>query len=198
MTETAAPATPPKPRVTANDRALRQMRIFARMQEGWSYEAIAQDERLSRERIRQIVTQTLALREIDAIRDHTRLQIARLDPALRLAAERVAEGDLRAIDRLVKVLDRLDKFQIRAAAAEKAAGPVQHDDPENLKERLIAKLDRAAAAYQEAEADKLAAQAAARAAGEPDPYPDWGPGQNRFSALHDHSQRTVFTRSAQE
>jgi hypothetical protein len=77
MTDPATPAPAPKPRVTANDRALRQMRIFARMQEGWSYEAIAQDERLSRERIRQIVTQTLALREIDAIRDHTRLLIAR-------------------------------------------------------------------------------------------------------------------------
>jgi hypothetical protein len=69
---------------------------FSRMQEGWSYEAIAQDERLSRERIRQIVAETPALREIDAVRDHARSQIARLDPALRLAAEKVAEGDLRA------------------------------------------------------------------------------------------------------
>ena len=198
MTDSATPAAPPKPRVTAHDRAIRQRRIFARMQEGWSYEAIAQDERLSRERIRQIVTQTLALREIDAIRDHTRLQIARLDPALRLAAERVAEGDLLAIDRLVKVLDRLDRYQIREAAAEKAAGPEEDDDPENLKERLIAKLDRAAEVYQEAEAEKLAAQAAAREAGEPIPYADWGPGQNRITMLYHPSRRAVFTRSAQE
>jgi Mor family transcriptional regulator len=46
---------PPCRRVTAADR----VRIFARMQEGWSYEAIAQEERLSRKRVRQIVKKTL-------------------------------------------------------------------------------------------------------------------------------------------
>jgi len=90
------------------------------MQEGWSYEAIAQDERLSRERIRQIVAETPALREIDAVRDHARSQIARLDPALRLAGEKVAAGDLRAIDRLLKGLARLDKYQRGSAARAKA------------------------------------------------------------------------------
>ena len=69
MTAPDTPTAPPKPRVTAHDRALRQMRIFARMQGGWSYDAIAQDERLSRERVRQIVAETPALREIDAVRD---------------------------------------------------------------------------------------------------------------------------------
>lgn len=105
--------TPPRPRVTAADRARRRLRIFARLQEGWSYEAIAQEENLSRERIRQIVKQTLDRREVDPDADFIRLQIARLDPALRLAAEKIAAGDLRAIDRLMRVLDRMDEYHSR-------------------------------------------------------------------------------------
>jgi hypothetical protein len=180
MTAPATPAPAPKPRVTAHDRALRQMRIFARMQEGWSYDAIAQDERLSRERVRQIVAETPALREIDAVRDHTRSQIARLDPALRLAAGKVAEGDLRAIDRLLKGLARLDKYQGASAARAKAEGPKisaavltltrdrhdracpGHDEldangrskmrtAENLREGLTERFDRLSEAYDRTE-----------------------------------------------
>jgi hypothetical protein len=142
---TSAPA--PKPRVTAHDRALRQRRILARMQEGWSYDAVAQDERLSRERIRQIVAETPALRD-DPVRDHKRSQIAKLDPALRLAAGKVAEGDLRAIDRLLKGLDRLDKYQRASAARAKAEGLKTSGE----------RLDRAFEAHNRAEGAKRAAQ----------------------------------------
>ena len=109
------------------------------MQEGWSYEAIAQEESLSRERIRQIVSEILTGRTVEPRRDHTRLQIARLDPALKLAAGQVAAGDLRAVDRLLRVLDRLDKYQSVAAAMGDAPG----DNP--AYEELLAKLGRMAA-----------------------------------------------------
>jgi hypothetical protein len=115
------------------------MRIFARLQEGWSYETIAQEESLSRERIRQIVSEILTGRTVEPRRDHTRLQIARLDPALKLAAGQVAAGDLRAVDRLLRVLDRLDKYQSVAAAMGDAPG----DNP--AYEELLAKLGRMAA-----------------------------------------------------
>jgi hypothetical protein len=104
------------------------------MQEGWSYEAIAQAENLSRERIRQIVKESLDERRVDPAKDHTRLQMARLDPALRLAAEKIAEGDLTAIDRLIRVLDRMDKYQSAGAAAEP---PESEDD---ARERILRKL----------------------------------------------------------
>jgi hypothetical protein len=106
-----------KPRVTAHDREIRRLRIFALRQAGQSYDEIAGQENLTRERIRQIVVDTLERRLLDPVRDHARLQIARLDPALRVAAEQVAAGDLRAVDRLIKVLDRLDKYQGVAASA---------------------------------------------------------------------------------
>jgi hypothetical protein len=129
--------TPTRPRVTAADRARRRLRIFARMQEGWSYEAIAEEEKLSRERIRQIVKQSLDRREVDPSADYLRLQIARLDPALRLAAAKVAAGDLRAIDRLLRVLDRMDKYQ--SAVDEEIQ---EEDEPEAIEtyeedERLV-------------------------------------------------------------
>jgi predicted transcriptional regulator len=112
------PATvaPPKPRVSARERELRRQRIFAAVREGRTHEEIAASEGLTGERIRQIVTQTLDLRAVDETRDHMRLQIARLEPVLQLMTEKVKAGDLRAVDRLLKVLERLDKYQ-RAAAA---------------------------------------------------------------------------------
>ncbi len=119
--------TPARPRATAADRARRRLRIYARLQEGWSHEAIAAEEKLSRERIRQIVKETLDKREIDPDTDYVRLQMARLDPALRLAAEKVSSGELFAIDRLLRVLDRMDKYHSAAASAEEDGGAAAAD-----------------------------------------------------------------------
>jgi hypothetical protein len=46
-------------RRTARQREERRIRIMGMVRSGFSYEEIARDERLSRERIRQIVTQSL-------------------------------------------------------------------------------------------------------------------------------------------
>ncbi len=46
-------------RRTAREREQRRIRILAMVQSGFSYEAIARDENLSRERVRQIVAQSL-------------------------------------------------------------------------------------------------------------------------------------------
>jgi hypothetical protein len=42
--------------------------------------------------------------------DHKRMQIARLTPALRLAADGVAQGDAKSIPLLLKIIDRLDSY----------------------------------------------------------------------------------------
>ncbi len=104
-----------------------------RLREGRSYEEIAEAEGLSRERIRQIVVEALKHQEADAQRDHARLQLMRLAPALRLAAKEVAEGDRRAIVALIRVLDRLDKYQMVGG------GPADYD--EGARERLLNKLN---------------------------------------------------------
>ena len=123
-----APATS---RAAARD--LRRLRILASLQAGLSYAAIGRAEGLSRERVRQIVAKALDEEGSGTKLDHARVQIARLEPALRLAASAVAGGDLSAIDRLLRVLDRLDRYCAveDAATSEEAGG----------RERLLAKLN---------------------------------------------------------
>jgi hypothetical protein len=124
------PAPAPS-RAAARD--LRRLRILASLQAGLSYAAIGRAEGLSRERVRQIVVQALDQGQADSKVDHARLQIARLEPALRLAAGAVAEGDLAAIDRQLRVLDRLDRYSaVEGAATSEYAGS---------REKLLSKLN---------------------------------------------------------
>jgi hypothetical protein len=101
----------PRRRLTVFGREARTKRIFARMREGWAYDEIAREERLSPQRVRQIVSGVLDKRVIDRGQDHARLQLARLAPALRAAADALSTGDVKAIGPFIKVLDRLDKYQ---------------------------------------------------------------------------------------
>ena len=78
---------------------------------GFAYEAIAREERLSRERIRQIVAQSLDVEDRATRVDYVRLQMARLEPALRVAARGVENGKLSAINALLWVLDKLDNTE---------------------------------------------------------------------------------------
>jgi len=175
LNEAANSSPSRKRRITAQDRADRRTRIFARLQEGWSYEAIAQQENLTRERIRQIVAETLAGRAVDPSRDHLRLQIARLDPALRLAAQQVAAGDLRAVDRLIRVLDRLDKYQGAAAMAGDSAADKAYEE-------LMAKLAKLAARRQAAQAEAaVSASASEGPAGPLAPEKPEGEAENAIS-----------------
>jgi hypothetical protein len=126
----AIPA-PAASRAAARD--LRRLRILASVQAGLSYAAIGRAEGLTRERVRQIVAKALDEGGAGTKLDHARLQIARLEPALRLAAGAVAEGDLAAIDRLLRVLDRLDRYSaVEGAATSEYAGS---------REKLLSKLN---------------------------------------------------------
>ena len=93
-----------RPALSPAARTLRLQRIFARLQERASYKDIAAEEGLSRERLRQIVHGATARGK--AAPDHKKMQFARLEPALRLAARGVAE----AIPLLLKLVDRLDRY----------------------------------------------------------------------------------------
>jgi hypothetical protein len=157
MSNPTDPAVPALPADTVNaiEREVRRYRIMERLECGWSYERIARTEDLTPRRIRQIVAEALALREVDPAGEHIRVQTARLEAALRLAAERVEEGQLAAIDRLLRVLVQLDRYHSRATAAQ----PL--DEQAEAAAAFDAKLD---ALVLRAAEDK--AQAAARRAAE--------------------------------
>jgi hypothetical protein len=135
-------------RGAAGDRETRRVRILALFQAGWSYAGIGRVEGLSRERVRQIVAQALNEGAGDSKLDHARVQIARLEPALLLAARGVADGDLRAIDRLLRVLERLDKYS--------AVEGAQDARYEGAHERLMAKINAAAQRVPPTETEKEA------------------------------------------
>ncbi len=124
-------------RLTAHARVLRRGRIFARLSEGWAYNEIASQGPLTAERARQIVQQAFEKRTIDGGAEHAKLQSARLQPAMRFAGEAIAEGDVKAIAPLMKVLDRLDRYQRTAKAVQ------VYDD--EARKRLMDKINRVAA-----------------------------------------------------
>ncbi len=137
MVQKTVPAA--KRRLNAHFRELRRVRIFMRLRDGRSYTEIAREEGLTDVRIRQIVSETLKKRVVDPPTDHAMLQLMRLEPALRLAAEAVVSGDIKAVRYYLKLLDQLDP-RAPAVAAQ------TYDD--EARERLPAKLGRTAARLQ--------------------------------------------------
>jgi hypothetical protein len=124
----------PRPRLNVLGRAARKERIFAKLRDGWAYDQIAREERVSRERIRQIVSEVLSRRVIDRGADHAHLQLERLMPALRIVAEAIGRGELKAVAPLIKLIDRLDKHQ-DTVVAKHGYGPEERT-------RLLDKINR--------------------------------------------------------
>src|SRR5277367_3480923 len=113
MTDSPSDCPSPRTRRSALSpaaRSLRLQRIFARLQDGAAYAEIAAEEGFSRERLRQIIRAATAPGRGHDGPDHKRMQIARLTPALRLAADGVAHGDAKSIPLLLKIIDRLDRY----------------------------------------------------------------------------------------
>jgi hypothetical protein len=139
----------PRRRLNVLTKAERRQRIFARLREGWAYDEIAREERVSAERIRQIVQEVLGKRVIDRGTDHAHLQLERLMPALRVAGEAIRRGELKAIAPLIKVIDRLDKHQ-DTVVAKYEYGPEE-------RKRLLDKINRVVANLTRPEPDAPAA-----------------------------------------
>jgi hypothetical protein len=114
MAEDKAPVR--RRRLGAHGMMFRRRRIFASLREGFTYDEIAADEGVSPSRIRQIVSQELQQRAVDSGAEHAKLQLDRLAPAIQLAAEAMAAGDISAITPYLKALDRLDRYQTRSTA----------------------------------------------------------------------------------
>jgi hypothetical protein len=72
--------------------------------------------------------------------DYARLQIVRLEAMCGKLAAKAEQGDLPAIDRMLKILDRLDRYHGFTRLTPASA---QYD--EGARERLLAKLNAMAA-----------------------------------------------------
>jgi predicted transcriptional regulator len=135
MVEERTPAR--RRRLGAQGMIFRRRRVFSRLREGFTYDEIANEEGVSSSRIRQIVSEELQKRSVDSGAEHAKLQLDRLAPAMQLAAEALAAGDVTAIAPYLKVLDRFDRYQTVAGANQ------AYDD--EARKKLIEKINRVAA-----------------------------------------------------
>ncbi len=99
------------PRLTHRERAMRRNRVFARLLEGQTAVAVAAEEGVTPRRVRQMVREALDRWDANPAQDFADLQIARLEAALRPLEQKIAAGDVSVVDKFVKVLGLLEKYQ---------------------------------------------------------------------------------------
>ena len=163
MVEDKAPVR--RRRLGAHGMMFRRRRVFASLREGFTYDEIAADEGVSPSRIRQIVSKELQQRGVDSGAEHAKLQLDRLAPAIQLAAEAMAAGDISAITPYLKALDRLDRYQTVASANQ------VYDD--EARKKLMDKINRMAENFGINEAFAAAVEAHLKNIGEiPDDEPE--------------------------
>jgi hypothetical protein len=115
-------------------------KVLGALVTGASVEEIAKAERLAPKRVEKLLRDELQRRWLAPAQDYARLQIARLEPIYAKLKTLAEEGDLRAIDKLLRVLDRLDRYHGFGKRIVPSGG---YD--ENARQRLLDKLNRAAA-----------------------------------------------------
>jgi len=116
--------------------ARRGAKIVAALVSGRSVEAIADSEGLTRKRVETLLREELRRRWVAPAADHARLQIVRLEAMAATLAPTAVAGDLPAIDRVLKIFDRLDRYHGFGKLA-----PVIDPPHEGGRERLLAKLN---------------------------------------------------------
>lgn len=104
MTDANPPARPKRSKPT------RAERVLASVIAGAGADEIAAAERLTRERTESILRQKLRGRWVAPAEEFARLQIARLERMILNLLERIRNGELEAIDRALKIVDRLDRY----------------------------------------------------------------------------------------
>jgi hypothetical protein len=91
-------------------RVTRAQRILASLVAGAGVDEIGAAERLTRRKTESILRQELRSRWVAPAEDFARLQIARLEQMLLKLLDRLQNGDLKAIDRAIRIVDRLDRY----------------------------------------------------------------------------------------
>src|SRR5271168_4664708 len=105
------PAAEAAPRIAPRRRTAHQrLRIQERLTMGLTVAHIARVEQLTAPRARRIITEMLASREIDPPAGFVQFQIARLSEAMIVARTMMMQGNLRAMDRFIRLTSELDRY----------------------------------------------------------------------------------------
>jgi hypothetical protein len=137
MTDAAPPVSPHRAR-----------RMLSSLIGGASPDEIGAKENLPTTEVEQALSDELGRRWTPTPSEYAKVQIARLETFCLPLAARVEAGDLAAIDRALKILDRLDRYH-----GFRRATPALEPYGEAHRERLLAKLNAAAANLADAESE---------------------------------------------
>jgi len=86
------------------------LRILERLTIGLSVVHIARVEKLTVRRVQQIIAAMLESREIDPPAGFVQLQVARLSEAMIVTRTIMMEGNLQAVDRMIRLTRELDRY----------------------------------------------------------------------------------------
>jgi DNA-binding CsgD family transcriptional regulator len=104
-------------------KAERNVRLFNLLKSGVPIAEIALQEGLSIRRARELVQDMLARREVDPPAGFAQLQIGRLSDAMMVAYAAMMEGNMHALDRVLRIVGELDRYHgFHGVAAQPAAG----------------------------------------------------------------------------
>ena len=131
------PATLPDVREGAAAVGPRALELLAR---GQSVDSIADARNSPRARVERILRAELKAISIRPARDYAKLQIARLESMVGRLIEKADAGDLAAVDRILKIFDRLDRYHGFAKLP-----PADSQSSDQAYEELMKKLAEMAA-----------------------------------------------------
>ena len=110
--------------------------MFESFLRGSGPDAIAEEEDLATPEVEMVVREELGRRWSVSITDFVKIQIARLDRLCLVALDQAQRGELKAIDRALKIFDRLDRYHGFSQAK-----PVIKPYGEEERQRLHAKIE---------------------------------------------------------
>jgi hypothetical protein len=108
--DTKTDAKPRRRRITRRDLAKRDLRLIEKLAAGVTIEEIAASEGISVKWARERKAAVLATRVIDTPHEFLKLQIRRLSEAMLVSYSAMSNGDLKAVDKVIKVTRELDRY----------------------------------------------------------------------------------------
>jgi hypothetical protein len=105
--------------------------LFEMLACGYSYEAMAREMGVSVATLRRRIDRVIAKRSLDAPHRYIHLQVERLNKALALANFAVETRDLKGVDLMMKLVDRLDRYH-GLAGRSKLPGPAAPREPPSV------------------------------------------------------------------
>ncbi len=135
-------------------KAKRERRIVDLLNRGVSVAEIAAREEVTEKRMRALVSEILARRMPEPPAEFLALQVSRLNEALLVAYGAMSGANLRAVDRVVKIVRELDRYHGLFAAGRRVlpdAPGLEHEDRLALDPPPTARPDMAPEAFEKAQ-----------------------------------------------